>query len=365
MELILCYSLPPEVLGLITDRMDIASLIRWRATCAAIYAQSTASLSRMLTRLVNPFLSHPAALLDLVARFGAVIGGEVALAYVRRDVGFRPQFLEIFVSRVDYEPFCRALLSTPSLSTDIILASDSVVGYPLCSQRDIVETMHLRLRSGLSMHVRRSSTLSPLSPIARTFCTAFMNFVTPKCFGCAYPGLTLNNQALLCEVGGRSVDHVDGGARLALVELGINTAENPAGWPQYRVWSPTPGNVTTLTACWRSHFICPGQGRFFGDRGSLMEIAAPLDYEPEELGDMQARLFGTTILWRLSPSYQCIMRCQRYDRLLPIGVTSQVISFVYDNLEVLDETRLVRGRCSSRNRHSELCSARRAYSLPQ
>ena len=364
MVCIIWCSLPPEVLGLIADEMDIGSLICWRATCSANYAQSTASLSRMLTRLVNPFISHPAVLLQLITTFGAVIGGEVALAYVRRDVALRPQFLEIFVSRVEYEPFCRALLSSRELSTDIVFASDSVVGYPLCSQRDIVETLELRLRSGLSVHIRRSSTLSPLSPIARGFCTALMNFVNPLCFGCAYPRLTLKNMALLCEVGVRSVDCADGAARTAVVSIGMDTVDNPARWPDYRIWSATPGNVDTDVACWRSHFLCPGQGRFFGDCGSLVEVVSPLETGALDIGEMRAQIFEPTIVWRLSASYQCVMSCQAHDRLIPIGVTSHVISFIYDRLQTSDDIHSVRGRRSSRSIHSKSFLPRRYCSLP-
>ena len=345
--------------------MDIKSLVCWRETCATNYAQSTASLSRTLTRLVSVFLSHPNALLRLITEFGAVIGGEAALAYIRREVPFRPRSLEIFVGRLEYEPFCRAILSNPDLAPDAILASSSVVGYPLCSQRDIVETLQLRLRSGLSIYLRRSSTLSPLSPITRAYCTALMNFVSPRCFGCAYPRLTLNNRALVCDVGMRNIDYGDSASRTAVVGFGIETSVNPARWSQYCVWSATPSNEETVTACWRSHFICPGQGRYFGDRGSLVGLVSPLNSGPEESRDIRALLFGSTIVWRLSSSYRCIMRCEGRDRLLPIGVTSHVITFVHDELQNLGNSSPGRGRCFVRDFPSKLHVLRRFRSLPR
>ena len=344
--------------------MDLPSLVCWRETCAANHAQSTASLSRTLERLVSVFVSHPNALLRLITEFRAVIGGEVALAYVRRHVPFRPRSLEVFVGRVEYEAFCRAILSDPHLSSDVVLASDLVVGYPLCTQRDIVETLQLRLRSGLGIQVRRSSTLSPLSPVARAPCTALMNFVSPQCFGCAYPRLTLNGRALVCDMGAGNVDHADGAARAAVVDMGMDIGNTPARWPEYCIWSPTPSNVETITACWRTDFICPGQGRYFGDAGSFVGLVAPLECGEEGKRDMRKLLFASTIVWRLSSSYRCVMRCERRDELLPIGVTSHVITFVYGGLENLDDLSLATGCWFSRNRGSKVHVVRRSHSAP-
>ena len=324
------FRLSPELSGMIADEMDIASLICWRQTCIANYAHAVASLERKLVGLVDTFLSYPTALLQVVTDFNAVIGGEVALAYIRRDVLVRPHSLEIFVSRLEYEAICRSILSDPLLSLDIVDATTVKADYTVCTQRDITQTLRLRLRSGLDMHVRRSSTLSPLSPIARAPCTALMNFVTRESFGCAYPRLTLNNQALLCDLGMDAADYLDGAARNVLVDVGIDAAVEPSHWPEYRVWSPTPSNVDTVNACWRSHFICPEQGRFFGDRGSFVDFVSPLDCGAVELRDRRAPPFGCTIVWRLSSSYQCVMSCEGRDRLLPNGVTSQAVIFVHD-----------------------------------
>ena len=276
--------------------MDLPSLVCWRKTCTANHAQSTASLSRTLDWLVNVFVSHPTALLRLITEFRAVIGGEVALAYVRRHVPFRPRSLEIFVGRVEYEALCRAILSDPHLSRDVVLASDHVVSYPLCTQRDIVETLQLRLRSGLGIQVRRSSTLSPLSPVTRAPCTALMNFVSAQSFGCAYPRLTLNGRALVCDMGAGNVDLADAAAREAVIDMGMDIGDTPARWPEYCIWSATPSNVETVTACWRTHFICPGQGRYFGDAGSFVGLVAPLDCGAEGKCGMRRLLFGNTIV---------------------------------------------------------------------
>ena len=350
---------------MIADEMDIASLVCWRQTCTANYAHAVASLERKLVRLVDSFLSYPTALLQVVSDFNAVIGGEVALAYIRRDVTIRPHSLEIFVGRLQYEGICRAILSDPLLSLDIVVATTVNADYMLCTQRDITRTLRLRLRSGLDMHIRRSSTLSPLSPIARAPCTAFMNFVTRESFGCAYPRLTLNNQALLCDIGMGVADHLDGAARDILVDIGIEAAVEPSHWPEYRLWSPTPSNVATSNACWRSHFICPEQGRFFGDRGSLVDFVSPLDCGAVQLRDRRAPPFGCTIVWRLSSSYQCVMSCEGRDRLLPNGVTSQAIMFVHDRFSTAPVGYSRRPRSLRRERSGPSLVTRRPCSLPR
>ena len=358
------FRLSPELAGIIADEMDLASLMCWRQTCVGNYAHAVASLERKLVGLVDYFLSYPTALLQVISRFNAVIGGEVALAYIRREVPYRPRSLEIFASRLQYKAICRAITSDPLLSLDIVQSTTVEADYTLCTQRDITETFRLRLRSGLEMHVRRSSTSSPLSPIARASCTALMNFVTPESFGCAYPRLTLKNRALLCDIGMTAVDHLDGAAMNALVDVGIDAAVHPSHWPDYRIWSPTPGNTYTVNACWRSHFICPEQGRFFGDRGSLVDFVSPLDCGSVELRDRGAPPFGCSIVWRLSSSYRCVMSCEGRDVLLPEGVTSQAIMFVHDRF------RRAPAGCSHRARslrgvgQSTLHSVRRSSSLP-
>ena len=368
MPLFALCRLSPELSGLIADHMDLASLISWRQTCIASYAHSTASLERTLLRLVNIFLTHPPALLRLVADFNAVIGGEVALAYVRREKAYRPRTLEIFAGRLQYDPLCRAILSSPRLSPDITHSTVSMADYPVCTRHDIVETLEVHLRCGLSLYVRQSTTFSPVSPIARAICTAFMNFVTPHSFGCAYPRLTLHNRALLCDVGMRTVDVLDDAARTALIDLGIETAVHPSHWSEYRVWSPTPEDIASGNACWRSHFICPQQGRFFGDRGSFVDFISPLECGAKELRDIRAPPFGATIVWRLSSSYRCIMDCDGRDALLPCGVTSHPIVFVYDRLRSIKASAIhMRGVRSSRGRverSSSIHVVRRSHSLP-
>ena len=68
---------------MIVDRMDLPTLLAWRSSCTVNYDHATAALKRTLTSAINPFLSHPNVVLNILSRYSAVIGGEVALAFIR------------------------------------------------------------------------------------------------------------------------------------------------------------------------------------------------------------------------------------------------------------------------------------------
>ena len=315
---------------MIVDQMDLPSLLTWRRTCAVNYAHATAALKRTLTSSINPFLSNPGALLDIITRYSAVIGGEVALAFIQRHLPFQPHTLEIFASAPLYAPLCLELSSHPEIAPDVTSCTFTVTSYPHNYQRDILETMQVTLRSTRTLYIRRSSTLSPLSPIARSICTAMANFVTPHSFGCAYPGLTLCNKSLLSDLTQDAIAEFDADILRTLVDQEIELATDPVAWQQYRLWSSTPAVTSTTKACWRSHYICPAQGRFFGDRGSLVDFVDPIGTPATVLQRHGSPPFGTSVIWRLSSTYQCPLSCEVHDNTLPAGQISTAIILVPD-----------------------------------
>ena len=310
--------------------MDIASLLAWRSTCNVNYAHATAALKRTLTAMINPFLSQPTAILDIISRYGAVIGGEAALAYVRRHRPFQPLTLEIFVGVSLYDAVCDEILSDPRISRDIVSTTITITQFPYNLQRDILETTSYLLRSTRTIYVHRSSTLSPLSPIVRSLCTATVNFVTPHAFGCAYPRLTLNDKSLLSDLRLDSMIDFDRKIMRVLAEQRIDLAVDPATWRQYRMWPPSSGVTASDTACWRSHHICPEQGRFFGDPGSLVDFLDPLGVPLATLRRHGSPPFGTMVIWRLSSSYRCPFACESRDNTLPLGQVSTAVIIMDD-----------------------------------
>ena len=324
------YRLSPELAGMIVDEMDLPSLLAWRSSCAVNYAHATAALQRTLTSLINPFLSHPHALLGTISRYSAVIGGEVALAFIHRHQPFQPHTLEIFASASLYEPLCFELLSHPGIVPDVLSSASTVTLYPHNVRRDVLETTQIDLRSTHTLYIRRSSTLSPLSPIVRSICTAMANFVTPHSFGCAYPSLTLHNKSLLSDLTEEAILEFDANILRRLIDQQIELAVDPVLWQQYRVWSPTPTVTSTTKVCWRSHYICPGQGRFFGDRGSLVDFIDPINTPAPVLQQHGSPPFGTAVVWRLSSTYQCPLSCELHDSTLPIGQISTAVILMLD-----------------------------------
>ena len=334
--------LSPEVLGLIVDQMDLPSLLAWRITCAVNYAHATAALKRSLTSAINPFMSYPHALLGIISRYSAVIGGEVALAFIRRHQSFQPQTLEIFASVSLYEPLCHELLSDSRITVDVISTTSATARYPYNQQRDILETTQIVLRSTRTIYIRQSSTLSPLSPIVRSICTAMANFVTPHSFGCAYPCLTLHDKSLLSDLTHGTIVEFDTAILRALADQQIEQAVDPTSWQQYQISPPTSTFAGATKACWRSHYICPGQSRFFGDRGSLVDFIDPLGTPGTTLLRQGSPPFGTTVIWRLSAGYQCPLSCESRDSRLVMGQKSTAVILMPDPF-----TKIRRGRqCS-------------------
>lgn len=335
-------SLYPEIVGIITDHLDISSLMRWRQTCTINYSHSTASLRRSLTVIMNPFLSRPTILLQIITQFKGVIGGEVALAYIRRDLKFQPRTIEICASTSLHEPLCIAILSHPELLPDIACADVITPRYPYSLRRDIVESLRIRLRNDQTIYIHRSSTESPLSPIARASCTALMNYVSPDSFGCAYPRLTLDNKALQSQTTSKNAGDLsilDQHIQKILTTLNFDIATDPATWPRYRMWSQTPATVTDYKPCWRSHYICPEQARYFGDRGSIVEFIDPLLQSPTSLRANSAPPFRMTVIWRLSSAFRCALHCEQHDRILPRGLVSTVIFLIPDPISRAQSAR--------------------------
>ena len=322
--------------------MDILSLLRWRQTCTAHYTHSTAALKRSLTKLVNPFLSHPVALLQLITHFRAVIGGEVALGYILRDEGFQPKTLEIYTSAYFHGLLCRTMLSHPDICPDIAQANTINPPHQFKLQHDIVETLQITLSNGRRIYVHCSSTASPLSPIARAPCTALINYVTPESFGCAYPLLTLYNKALqstTMAVRADELSNQDHRLTCTLRQLNIETSVSPSHWQQYRMWPQALNSAEDLGPCWRSHFICPNQARYFGDSGSLVDFVDPLHDSPASLQAISAPPYGMTTIWRLSSSFRCALSCESHDYILPQGLVSMVVHFILDPYRDIRDSR--------------------------
>ena len=82
--------------------------------------------------------------------------------------------------------------------------------------------------------------------------------------------------------------------------------------------------------CWRHRFVCPSQGRHFGDRGSFVEFFDPLDGDEVRCVENNVAPFGPMVVWHIMSSFTCDECCEVYVDVLDEGVTSIPVVFTKD-----------------------------------
>ncbi|PIL26233.1 hypothetical protein GSI_11988 [Ganoderma sinense ZZ0214-1] len=309
--------------------MDIRSVCQWRATCRTNYQYATSSLRRSLTSRLGAFVPQPLALIDAVTKYGAVFGGELALSFILRLEPYTPLFLEIFASNYQYERLCETIVDNPSITA--LIDSHVILNSSLfrALRRLVAQTLAIRLTNGKTIYVHQSYTCSPSAPIARATCTAFSNFVTEYSFGCSHPELTFARRALLSD---EEIPHFtpqDSQSLDRLLAHEFSLAISPTAWPEYRR-NMDGDTLVSAEECWRHRFLCPKQGRFFGDRGSLVGFFDPLAHYEARCVKDNLPPFGPMVIWRLMTSFDCDDGCEYLDDVLEQGVVSIPVLFKKD-----------------------------------
>lgn len=72
--------------------------------------------------------------------------------------------------------------------------------------------------------------------------------------------------------------------------------------------------------CWRPRYLCPSQGRFFGDRGSFVDFFDPLGGAEEHCNKNGIPPFGPMVVWRLLRTFNCEKGCDLWDDALEAGL---------------------------------------------
>ena len=216
------------------DSMDLLSLTIWRLTCKANYAHARSSLRRSLVHLLRPFVPNPQYLLDLITKHHALLGGELALAFILRDPTYCPTHLDIFTSDFEFDAVCDAIIDEPSVR-DTIEGHIYTNNPPMDAIRRLVAcTLTIRTTRALTIYVHRSYTTSAAAPITRAPCTALSNFVTAYGFACSHPRLTFARRALLADL---DFPHMPAVLHATLDHLLLHRfslAVSPAAWLEYR-----------------------------------------------------------------------------------------------------------------------------------
>ena len=319
----------PEIGGMFTDHMDILTLTRWRATCRTNYQQAVKSLHRSVMKQLNPFIPSPSAITDIVTTHGALFGGEFALCFLLRDPAYRPETLEIFVSSHQYTELVTAVFDDPRIQPYITGHAYSIYPMALALKRMILQTLQICLASGRSVYIHCSLSSTAAAGIVRSPTTAVTNYVSSCGFACGYPRLTLDRKGLLSDFTLEDQTELDKKTMNNMLAHGFSFSVSPAAWME----SQEPANADdTLSPgrCWRSRFLCPAQGRYFGDAGTFLDYFDPLAGHDGYCADTGQPPYGPMIVWRLMSTFLCDDDCDAYSDILEEGTSALPVLFVKD-----------------------------------
>lgn len=234
---------------------------------------------------------------------------------------------EIAVGNLVFETFVHRLNRLVPFDTHVTNRIEKPVPPPFPKLRRISRIAEFHLTSGLVIEVHESSTPSPCDVVCRSWTTALMNFVTEPSFGCAYPRLTLNYHAILCDGRVESKRELDYAAHDNLRARGLHSTSYSPQWPQYNLGLYTT-RIPTPVGCGRSLYACPMQGRCFGDPGSLVVFFDGFHVNLPALRYTNVAPYVPMTAWRIPTKIMCQGRCLETDPVLPPLVISIIIQFM-------------------------------------
>lgn len=100
-----------------------------------------------------------------------------------------------------------------------------------------------------------------------------------------------------------------------LAAAGFSFAVSPTAWPEFRSTDVEPRRPNSFH-CTRRWDLCPDQGRYFGDKGSLVDFFDPLNIDFAVIRKAGVPPFGPMVAWRLFTSFECTDGCDRDDMVL-------------------------------------------------
>ncbi|PIL25554.1 hypothetical protein GSI_12392 [Ganoderma sinense ZZ0214-1] len=262
--------------------------------------------------IIREYWSSPQMLLCYLTWNRAVISGEAALAFMARCPRILTDELEICVPKERSYEFLALLDENPAV--------ERVWSEEDWSSRKVNQPTSYLYRTPTERFIRVicSHTESAFTPITTYPTCALVNYMDQFSFGCAYPHTTLKYHAVTPDLPNLSsfararVDRI--------VELGgfrLDRWPNPSTPPaddSLPLWAST--------VCLREIFQCPGQARFFGDQGSLLDFYQPDMVDHGVMAHFHHPPYGLTAVWRME-SEDCTRACASGDYLLR-GTLSEV-----------------------------------------
>ncbi|KAI0745208.1 hypothetical protein C8Q76DRAFT_591675, partial [Earliella scabrosa] len=275
---------------------------------------------------LKSFMSEPEEFLQALTTSGAVIGGEVALAFFLRDATFPTRTLEIFAVDTQFHLLLDFFSYSSSSLIRFALETIALPSVKFSAQRDIARFAVFHTSTQRTIYVYESTTMSPCAPIVRSWTGALMNFVTATSFGCATPRLTLRRRGLVSDLGLSTLTTRDLQIMGRMLQYGFTFGTAASRWTDYR--RPDRHTPPGIVPCMRDLYICPDQGRYFGDGGSLVDFVDPLSPAIHAVHSARLPPFGHMVAWRMWCTVSCSFGCVRHDELLPEGVIAMDLMLV-------------------------------------
>ncbi|KAI0715427.1 hypothetical protein C8Q76DRAFT_693197 [Earliella scabrosa] len=310
--------LAPNVIALITDYMDMPTLLQWKGACRGSQEHAIKALQKSLHHLLRRFLPATRELLRIVTECRAMLSGIFALAFLLRDVNVETESLDIYINDVHFQNFLEYLLYSPFVSRHLQFHGMAELLRPHRQQRAVRRFALFTTTTGRRLRLHESTTLTACSPISRSWTSALINFVTETSFGCAYPQLTFHKRAIFADMWLTGMTVEERRILTHLHDLGFTVVFHPGQWDDHGEQSTSPRyNNTALFPCFRHLYNCPDQGRYFGDPGSLVAFIDPVLHGPAVALQRSTPPFGTMAAWRLWVSGSCEEGCAYNDAVLP------------------------------------------------
>ncbi|KAI0711630.1 hypothetical protein C8Q76DRAFT_797903 [Earliella scabrosa] len=318
-----------DLLALVSQSLDVGSLLNWRNASRVTYRVVAEELRSTLKDLLHPFIPCSAEFLQVLTDCQALIGGEVALAFFLRDPTFPISHVEIFTSDTGFHTLIDFFSLSPSICHAVSLEDITSPSPIYITQREVARYATFRTADRGAIFVYESITMSACSPISRTWNTGLMNYVTAHSFGCAYPPLTSARRALVSDMTLDNIMSHEVWTLSQMVSHGFSFAVDPSRWPSYQDHPPR-ALMAGVFPCRRPLFICPDQGRYFGDTGSLVDFFDPVTHGAAFTQDRGLAPYGHMATWRLWSTRACNAGCALHDPLLEAGVVS-ILSILVDD----------------------------------